>query len=375
MDPTSINIVDLSFMAIDSNHATSSKLHVTVIMCSGCGGKSNGECNFNSYTPIDDGMDYRLADCKCNVGWTGEDCEIDIDGCLESECIKDSCQDVSPSEQQTTGLSYKCNVCNPGYQPDNNKQCIDVDECVSTSVCAQLCVNTLGGFRCECGSGYRAKGTLCNEINECDEGTHNCTEIGQICQNTLGSYECQCRDGFSLKNGTCMPNSICTTNLGCEYGCMVWNNLSTCVCPSGLALGSDGKSCKEIDECNSLDTNRCSSPELCQDLERGYTCGCPAGSMIGSDMRICQACTAGYWGKNCANKCDCGPNVKSCDPVSGCSTCITGWTSPPLCNKDVDECTTGAAVCDPQSTCHNVDGAYTCICNAGFQKKLQKSVC
>ena len=36
------------------------------------------------------------------------------------------------------------------------------------------------------------------DIDECDEGTHNCPR-STTCKNTYGSYECECADG----NGDC----------------------------------------------------------------------------------------------------------------------------------------------------------------------------
>ena len=33
------------------------------------------------------------------------------------------------------------------------------------------------------------------DINECDEGSHNCKHI---CTNTAGSFECSCNNGYRL---------------------------------------------------------------------------------------------------------------------------------------------------------------------------------
>ena len=32
--------------------------------------------------------------------------------------------------------------------------CADVDECAGTHGCQQVCINTDGGFRCDCDSGF-----------------------------------------------------------------------------------------------------------------------------------------------------------------------------------------------------------------------------
>lgn len=320
-------------------------------------------------------MNYRRADCVCNIGWTGADCGDDFDGCLDSHCASGHCRDMSPAEQKNTGRAFTCSMCQPGYDTD---QCIDINECeIGGNGCAQRCVNTLGSFRCECNSGYRADGKTCVDIDECLEGTHTCMGLGQECVNSpVGSYRCDCREGYTKQsNDSCSPDTWCETNHTCEYGCMVLNSHKMCVCPSGKALSSDGKTCIEVNECTTPGLNHCSSPELCTDMPNGYTCGCPAGSKISSDLRTCEPCSAGYWGRDCANQCDCGPNVLSCDSISGCSACRHGWTGAPLCNQDVDECASGTAVCSQHSTCHNVDGAYTCICDVGFEKKDSSNTC
>ena len=34
---------------------------------------------------------------------------------------------------------------------------------------------------------------------------------------------------------------------------------------------------------------------------------------------------------------------------------------------DVDECAEGKDNCDPNATCDNTDGGFTCTCNEGFE--------
>jgi len=90
----------------------------------------------------------------------------------------------------------------------------DINECALESnthmfrPCEHICIDRPVGYECKCHPGYKAVGTLCHDINEC-----NSTEItkpcDQICYNTIGSYKCDCtagytllRDGFSCKAST-----------------------------------------------------------------------------------------------------------------------------------------------------------------------------
>lgn len=54
-------------------------------------------------------------------------------------------------------ISFRCE-CDEGYvSADNETRCADFDECaVNNGGCSQICVNTEGGYMCECSPGYNA---------------------------------------------------------------------------------------------------------------------------------------------------------------------------------------------------------------------------
>jgi fibulin 1/2 len=56
------------------------------------------------------------------------------------------------------------------------------------------CVNTIGSFACECGSGFTkgAKGS-CIDIDECKGGDSQCSDLS-TCTNNVGSYDCSMQD-------------------------------------------------------------------------------------------------------------------------------------------------------------------------------------
>ena len=84
--------------------------------------------------------------------------------------------------------------------------------------------------------GYRGNGKTCRDIDECQEGSHNC-DPNAICTNTDGGFTCECQPGFT----------------------------------------GDGKTCKDGDECASDDSNSCSSDAICTNLDGSYDCSCKNG--------------------------------------------------------------------------------------------------
>lgn len=101
--------------------------------------------------------------------------------------------------------SYSCQ-CNSGFIMDYIlKKCIDFDECASSCYnnCTkknEVCINKPGYYICKCMDGFYKKDNKCNDINECEEGSHKC-HIHAFCINLIGSYKCACLKGY-YGNGT-----------------------------------------------------------------------------------------------------------------------------------------------------------------------------
>ena len=76
--------------------------------------------------------------------------------------------------------SFTC-ACNSGYYLyDSDRHCSDVIECNQPHACPQHsdCYNTIGSYGCTCHEGYhKSSASRCSNINECSNGTHNCSQL------------------------------------------------------------------------------------------------------------------------------------------------------------------------------------------------------
>ena len=63
---------------------------------------------------------FRVAQCECQVGWRGQHCQEDINGCIINSCTASQvCIDVIPVLEQTGGTAYSCEDLEPclrGYE-------------------------------------------------------------------------------------------------------------------------------------------------------------------------------------------------------------------------------------------------------------------
>ncbi|XP_060807459.1 latent-transforming growth factor beta-binding protein 4 [Amyelois transitella] len=177
---------------------------------------------------------------------------IDIDECEERS---DDCQHLSQHCINTHGhffcQDHVSKRCTPGFviNPTTGK-CEDINECEDiTEVCkrTEVCINLPGAYNCKskistlpklatktCQEGTRIRpgGTICEDIDECREGTHLCDEF-QNCINTFGGHECRCKNGFELdsSSGACVDIDECALKMdNCSPGTHCLNMLGTFTC-------------------------------------------------------------------------------------------------------------------------------------------------
>ncbi|XP_043063561.1 fibulin-1 isoform X2 [Drosophila ficusphila] len=267
----------------------------------------------------------------------------------------------------------------------NNHNCLPTQRCDNT-IGSYICTRLQS-----CGTGYtlNAETGNCDDDDECTLNSHNCPS-NYDCHNTKGSFRCHRKTTTSSTTSTTMASivskpaptainsrypyplaiqldnirpklgPIATSRSDCSAG-FYRNKLGACVdtnecvemnpcgnhqrcintnghfrcesllqCSPGYKSTADGKSCIDIDECETGEHN-CGERQICRNRSGGYICSCPLGHEL---KRL----------------------------VDGVNTCV-----------DIDECALDHRVCPSNAKCFNTIGSYYCECKDGFQKKADNS--
>ena len=141
----------------------------------------------------------------------------------------------------------------------------------------------MGSFYCSCQAGYNLNSNLrtCDDIDECTVG-HPCP--GQ-CINTIGSFQCRCGGGqtYDPITNRCVTPDYCAGD-PCQYRCVSGSSTYHCYCMSGYDLAADGRSCNDINECQSANGG-CS--HSCINQPGSYQCSCNSGYTLDGNGRTC----------------------------------------------------------------------------------------
>ncbi|XP_041674532.1 fibulin-1 isoform X2 [Drosophila eugracilis] len=378
-----------------------------------------------------------IKELSCDSGFSLENGHCtDIDECFLSTF--NNCSSNNNQECVNTVGSYSCR-CQAGFNFDATlNKCVDINECsINNHNClpTQRCDNTIGSYICtrlqSCGTGYtlNAETGNCDDDDECKLNTHNCPS-NYDCHNTKGSFRCyrkfstsstttttsttvspsasehgqypystaahhnlkfgnftrsqmNCSSGFHRNNlGACVDTNECVENNPCgnHQRCINTNGYFRCegllLCSPGYKSTADGKSCTDIDECDSGDHN-CGEGQICRNRNGGYVCTCPTGhefKRLSTGVNVCadtNECTTDQ--RVCPSNANCFNTIGSyyCECKAGFQK-KTGNNNYTQC-FDIDECQEVSGLC--QQKCINFWGGYRCTCNSGYQLGQDNRTC
>ncbi|XP_043914307.1 protein crumbs homolog 1-like [Protopterus annectens] len=159
--------------------------------------------------------------CLCWNGYRGQHCEDDEDECISHPCqnggtcferSNQSYYGILPELRKFTYLTaagYIC-YCQPGFTGDNCE--ININECESEP-CKHgaICEDLVNAFQCFCQPGYT--GVICeNDIDECE---NNPCQNGATCVDHIADYFCKCPQADM--NELIWGGKNCTVELiGCQ---------------------------------------------------------------------------------------------------------------------------------------------------------------
>lgn len=182
--------------------------------------------------------------------------DSDGDGVADSE---DNCPATANPDQADAdgdGVGDVCD-CPPGYEGDGIN-CADINECSNgTANCSEnaTCTNLDGSYLCTCGPGFTGNGVECLDINECAMGTAECGP-GTNCVNLLGGYTCvpldSDGDGVVDNNDNCP--SIANANQQDNDGDGIGDVCDTCA-NDASNTDNDGDGYCVDNDCNDNNAN------------------------------------------------------------------------------------------------------------------------
>ena len=332
--------------------------------------------------------------CLCPGGFTGDNCEIDIDECASTPCSNGAaCYESNGSTipnatrqywstigaTNISGLvdwdEYRC-VCVPG---SSGPSCVeDRDECASApclngAFCTESNTSTaiaLGAYNCNCTAGW--SGTNCAiDIDEC--ASVPCANSGN-CSDAIDAFECACIPGFN--GSTCELNILECASSPCLNGgnCSDAVDAYTCNCTGGW----DGDVCEQdVNECqlSPCVNGRCFESDLARWSELPFllseftersiinrtigTFDCTVGRLLryadaAAEFYDSQGPFGAHESWNCSIPIAVGDYYCSCAP---------GWDDAE-CDTDIDECL--SSPCQNNATCADGVDLFECFCEAGW---------
>uniref|UniRef100_A0A4W5MLH3 Signal peptide, CUB domain, EGF-like 1 n=1 Tax=Hucho hucho TaxID=62062 RepID=A0A4W5MLH3_9TELE len=261
--------------------------------------------------------------------------------------------------------------------------------------CAHICRETpKGGVACECRPGFELAKNQRDCSLTCNYGNGGCqhmcddTDVGPVCgchqKYALHSDSKTCieRDEAAIESSEFNATSIAdvdkrvkrrllmetcaVNNGGCDRTCKDTATGVRCSCPVGFTLQPDGKTCKDIDECQEAFNNG-GCDHFCKNTVGSFECSCQKGHKLLTDERTCQDIDECSFERTCDHTCVNYPGSFDC-------VCQEGYTLYGLTHcGDIDECSINNGSCE--HSCVNTQGGYECLCPPGQKLHWNKKDC
>ncbi|XP_044158550.1 nephronectin isoform X3 [Bufo gargarizans] len=178
----------------------------------------------------------------------------------------------------------------------------------------------------------------------------------------IGPNKCKCHPGYTGKTCNQDLNECGLKPRPCKYRCMNTYGSYKCYCLNGYMMMPDG-TCS-----NALTCSMANCQYGCDIVKGEVRCRCPSpGLQLGPDGRTCvdvDECSSG--------KAVC-PRFRKCVNTFGSyiCKCYPGYDLIHAHGKyqcfDIDECYTGEYQCSNYARCYNTPGSYKCKCNEGYR--------
>lgn len=191
-------------------------------------------------------------------------------------CNEDPCAECAEG-CKWNGVSHACVCKRKGYRlAQDGKGCVDVDECAEEDLCmdeGEECVNTHGGFECQCRDGFLEEDGACVDVTICPKCEH------MKCVKLQGVYGCACREGFRVSDRDPTKCERHCTQRDCVAVCHRNDDkrkpdMLQCDCPRGYIKDLRGNDtiCTDMDECEMKPCDH-----ECENLFGDYRCSCREG--------------------------------------------------------------------------------------------------
>ncbi|XP_019407680.1 PREDICTED: signal peptide, CUB and EGF-like domain-containing protein 2 isoform X3 [Crocodylus porosus] len=215
-----------------------------------------------------------------------------------------------------------------------------------------------------------ARSLLLPDVDECADGTDDC-HPDAICQNTPKLYKCTCKLGYSGEGKTCKDIDECDNdfNGGCVHECFNIPGNYRCTCYDGFMLAHDGHNCLDMDECM---FNNGGCQHICVNTVGSYECRCKEGFFLSDNQHTC--IHRSEEGMNCMNKDHGCAHICRETPKGGVACeCRPGFEMAKNQRDCILTCIHGNGGC--QHTCEDADDGPICGCHPKYIMQLDGKTC